>query len=65
MCAKDTANNDFQPRHLRGRIDRVHAADEDLERALVGVQSVVVAERRLTGDPQQRALVLGDDRGHA
>jgi hypothetical protein len=65
MCAKHTPDNDLQPRDLRRRIDRRNPPDEDLERALVGVQRIVLAERELARDPQQRPLVAPDDRGHA
>ena len=51
------ADDDLQPRDLGRRVDRLDPPDEDLQRALVGVERVVVAERRLARDAQQRPLV--------
>ena len=55
----------LQPRQLGLRQHAVGAPQEDLERALVGVERVVVAEREVVGRPQQRPAVLGHHRRDA
>jgi len=60
MCAKHTVDNDLQPRDLCRGVDRLDAPDKDLQRALIGVERVVVAQGRLAGDAHQRALVASD-----
>ena len=59
------ADDDLEPRDLGRRVDGLDPPDEDLERALVGVERIVVAEGGLAGDAQQRAFVAGDDLGYA
>jgi hypothetical protein len=54
-----------QPRSRRGRLDRVDAPQEDLQRALVGVLGVVGAQGVAAGEPQQGWSVVADDREHA
>jgi hypothetical protein len=59
------AHHDFEPRDLGRAIHGVDPPDEDLERALVGVERVVVTQGGLTGDAQQRPFVTSDDLGYA
>ena len=58
-------NDDLEPRDLGRRVHGLDTPDEDLERALVGVERIVVAEGGLPGDAQQRAFVAGDDLAYA
>ena len=54
-------DDDFQPPELGGRVDGVDPPDEDLQRSLVGVERVVVAQRGLTSHAQESALVARRD----
>ena len=49
----------LQPRDLGLRKHAVRAPEEDLQRALVGVERVVVAEGPVVGRLQERSAVLG------
>ncbi len=59
------ADDDLEPCDLGRAIHGVDPPDEDLQRALVGVERVVVTQRGLTGDAQQRPFVTSDDLGYA
>ena len=59
------ADDHLEPGDLRGRLDGVQPPHVDLERPLEGVLSVVGAQRRGAGDPQQLCGVARHDGGDA